>query len=53
MDPFFYMIDGFRYAFTGHSDAPLIIGYAIMVVGNLGLGLLAWALFRSGYRLRA
>jgi ABC-2 type transport system permease protein len=53
MDPFFYMIDGFRYAFTGHSDAPLVIGYAIMLAGNLGLGLLAWALFRSGYRLRA
>ncbi|MFM2130672.1 MAG: hypothetical protein RL477_2218 [Pseudomonadota bacterium] len=53
LDPFFYMIDGFRYAFIGHSEAPLAVGYAIMVAGNLGLGVIAWALFRSGYRLRA
>jgi ABC-2 type transport system permease protein len=53
LDPFFYMIDGFRYAFTGHADAPIAVGYAIMLAGNLGLGMLAWLMFRSGYRLRA
>jgi ABC-2 type transport system permease protein len=53
LDPFFYMIDGFRYAFTGHAEAPIAIGYAIMLAGNLGLGTLAWLMFRSGYRLRA
>lgn len=53
LDPFFYMIDGFRYAFTGHADAPIAVGYAIMLAGNLGLGGLAWFMFRSGYRLRA
>ena len=52
LDPFFYMIDGFRYGFTGHAEAPLAIGYAIMVVGNLGLGTVYWAMFKTGYRLR-
>jgi ABC-type multidrug transport system permease subunit len=52
LDPFFYMIDGFRYGFTGHAEAPLAIGYAIMVAGNLGLGAVCWALFKTGYRLR-
>ncbi|MBT3791810.1 MAG: ABC transporter permease [Rhodospirillales bacterium] len=52
LNPFFYMIDGFRYGFTGHAEAPLYIGYGIMIVGNIGLGLICWAMFRSGYRLR-
>ncbi|MFT5540601.1 MAG: ABC-2 type transport system permease protein [Alphaproteobacteria bacterium] len=51
-NPFFYMIDGFRYAFTGHAEAPLIIGAAIMIGGNLCLGTLGWLMFRTGYRLR-
>lgn len=52
LDPFFYMIDGFRYGFTGHAEAPLVIGYAIMVAGILGLGTICWAMFKTGYRLR-
>jgi ABC-2 type transport system permease protein len=53
LNPFFYMIDGFRFAFTGRAEAAIEVGYAIMVVGNLALGTLAWAMFRTGYRLRA
>jgi len=53
LNPFFYMIDGFRYAFTGRAEAAIEVGYAIMLVGNLLLGLTAWAMFRTGYRLRA
>lgn len=53
LDPFFYMIDGFRFAFTGQSDAPIAIGYAILVAGNLVLGGASWLMFRAGYRLRS
>ncbi len=53
LNPFFYMIDGFRFAFTGRAEAAIEVGYAIMLVGNLALGTLAWAMFRTGYRLRA
>ncbi len=53
LDPFFYMIDGLRYGMVGVSEAPLFIGYAVMIVGNLLLGVLCWALFRAGYRLQS
>lgn len=53
MDPFFYMIDGLRYAFLGVSDAPIAVGYAILVAGNILLGGLAWWMFHTGYRLRS
>jgi ABC-2 type transport system permease protein len=52
-DPFFYMIDGFRYAFIGHADGPVAAGAAI--VGVLDLALL-WACHRmiaAGYKLKA
>ena len=52
MNPFFYMIDGFRYGFTGHADGSLSIGIALMTAANLGLALLAHRLFRAGYRLK-
>ena len=52
-DPFFYMIDGFRYGFTGHSDGSLAVGVAVMAAGNLGLCLLAWRMLKTGYKLKA
>ena len=52
-NPFFYMIDGIRWAFTGHADGPVGIGYAVLVLVNLMLAAIAWALVRSGYRLKA
>jgi len=51
-NPFFYMIDGFRYGMAGHADGALAVGVAVMVAVNLGLGLLAHRLFRIGYKLK-
>jgi ABC-2 type transport system permease protein len=52
LNPFFYMIDGFRYGFFGQSDinpwTSLVIVSAFLVV----LALAAIRLLRSGYRLR-
>ena len=53
IDPFFYMIDGFRYAFIGHAEGSLAIGAVVMVAGNVGLWLLCRWMFQSGYRLKA
>lgn len=52
-NPFFYLIDGFRYGFLGVSNSNLLIGMA--VTGGLALVLSAgvWAMFRSGYKLKA
>ena len=52
-DPFFYMIDGFRYGFTGQHDGSLEAGVAVMLIGDLGLAALAWWMLKTGYKLKA
>ena len=52
-NPFFYMIDGFRYGFIGRHDAPLLTGVVVMLGVNLALLALAYRLFATGYRLKA
>ncbi len=51
-NPFFYMIDGFRYGFFGVSDAPPAV--SLMVVGTsfAALSGATLLLLRSGYKLR-
>ena len=51
-NPFFYMIDGFRYGFTGHADGSVLIGAGIVALADLLLVGLAYYLFRVGYRLK-
>ena len=53
VDPFFYMIDGFRYGFTGHADGSLAAGLIVLTVVNILLWALAHALFARGYKLKA
>lgn len=52
-NPFFYMIDGFRYGFIGHADSSLGVGAAVVSLVNLGLAFLAYRMFRTGYKLKA
>jgi ABC-2 type transport system permease protein len=52
-NPFFYLIDGFRYGFIGHADGSIAIGVVVTAVLATGLFLWCWALFRSGYRLKS
>lgn len=52
-NPFFYMIDGFRFAFTGHADAAPIVGVAAMLAIDAAMFALIYAMIRSGYRLKA
>ncbi len=52
LNPFFYMIDGFRYGFFGLSDVnPLV---SLLIVGGFlaVLALIAVRLLASGYKLR-
>jgi ABC-2 type transport system permease protein len=53
LNPFFYMIDGFRYGFTGHADGSLIAGIVVVVVAIALLWSLAYWMFASGYKLKA
>ncbi len=51
-NPFFYMIDGFRYGFIGHADGSLAIGIFMLVAANAVLFALAYGCFRRGFRLK-
>ena len=51
-NPFFYMIDGFRYGFIGHADASPAVGAALLIALNIGLWLVCLRLVASGYRLK-
>jgi ABC-2 type transport system permease protein len=53
LNPFFYMIDGFRYGFIGHADGSLAIGVAVLIGVNAALLLLCFHLIAGGYRLKA
>jgi ABC-2 type transport system permease protein len=52
-NPFFYLIDGFRYGALGVSDSSPWIGFGLTLVLNVGLGWLTWRWLATGYRLKA
>ncbi len=52
-NPFFYLIDGFRYGFTGHADSNIMIGVIFTALLNAALWTAAYQLFRSGDKLKA
>lgn len=51
-NPFFYMIDGFRYGMTGHADGNIFLGAAMLIGANVVLWLVVWKLIAKGYRLK-
>lgn len=53
LNPFFYMIDGFRYAMTGYSDSDPTLGMAVLTVTNIVLFLVVRLMFNKGYRLKS
>jgi len=52
LNPFFYMIDGFRYGFFGVSDASPWLSLAIVGGAWLLISALALHLLRIGYKIR-
>jgi ABC-2 type transport system permease protein len=52
-NPFFYMIDGMRYAFTDHADGSIPLGMVVLLLVNAGLWVWAYRLMRRGYKLKA
>lgn len=51
-NPVFYMIDGFRYGFSGVSDVSPGASLAVVALSFLVVALTTLALLRSGYKLR-
>ena len=53
INPFFYMIDGFRFGFIGHHDAELGFGLFYVILLNIVLWFLCYRLVWQGYKLKS
>ncbi|HEX2527249.1 MAG TPA: ABC transporter permease [Geminicoccus sp.] len=53
INPFFYMIDGIRFAITGHADGQPWLGALILTVTVVALWYAAYRALASGWRLKA
>jgi ABC-2 type transport system permease protein len=53
LNPFFYMIDGFRYGFFGASDVSPWLSLGIVGAAFLAVSAIALNLLRIGYKIRA
>ena len=53
LNPFFYMIDGFRHGFFGQSDVSPWLSLAIVAVALVAASALALHLLRIGYKMRS
>ncbi|HEY5929279.1 MAG TPA: ABC transporter permease [Burkholderiales bacterium] len=51
-NPFFYMIDGFRFGFFGVSDVSPLLSFAIVAGSLLALSFATLSLLKRGYKLR-
>jgi ABC-2 type transport system permease protein len=52
LNPIFYMIDGFRYAFFGVSDKPPLLSLAIVSGCFAALSFASLQMIRRGHKLR-
>ena len=52
LNPFFYMIDGFRYGFFGVSDVSPWLSLGIVATALLAVSAVAVNLLRTGYKIR-
>lgn len=53
LNPFFYMIDGFRAGFIGVAETNLVVGAGLLGILNLALAGLSLALLKSGYKTKS
>lgn len=53
INPFFYMIDGFRAGFIGTSDMPIMTGVAVLIAVNLVLWMVAHTMLKRGYKIKS
>jgi ABC-2 type transport system permease protein len=52
LNPFFYMIDGFRHGFFGVSDVSPWLSLAVVGLSTLLVSGIALNMLRTGYKLR-
>lgn len=52
-NPFFFLIDGFRYGFIGTAASSLAVGATVILVLNISLWIACHLVFARGYRLKS
>jgi len=52
LNPFFYLIDGFRYGFIGRADGSVLLGASVVAGINVALWLVTHRMVATGYRLK-
>jgi len=52
-NPFFYMIDGFRFGFFGISDVSPWLSLSVVASALMLVSIIAIALLKTGYKIRS
>lgn len=52
-NPFFYMIDGFRYGFIGHADGNVTTGLFVLLIANVMITALTLRMLKTGYKMKS
>jgi len=53
LNPFFYMIDGFRYGFLGTADGSIKFGLIYLTLLSFVTWFVAYILFKKGYKIKS
>ena len=52
-NPFFYMIDGFRYSFIGKADGSITVGLIYLVILSFVTWIVTYLLYKKGYKIKS
>jgi ABC-2 type transport system permease protein len=52
-NPIVYLISGFRWSFYGISDVNIVLSFSMILLFLLACFTVVWAIFRTGYKLKA
>lgn len=53
LNPIVYLISGFRWSFYGISDVNIVVSFSMIMVFLLVCFAAVWAIFRTGYKIKA
>ena len=53
VNPFFYMIDGFRYSFIGEADGSIMIGLTYLTILSFVSWFVTYLLYKKGYKIKS
>ena len=53
VNPFFYMIDGFRYSFIGKADGSIFVGIIYLTVLSVVIWFVTYMLYKKGYKIKS